>query len=189
MHADLKLGEIIEGHPERDAIHVAVAPVRAAEKLAPGQRVGLMPDGSVACPVTHNLEAVGVIDPFLVQNVHKGQRCWLFLFPNTVTGLRHDWSHPSFRSRDDKKYEDAIAKIDGLGSRAKIEKVAATMGMSYDQLMQAAQAYVEHDRLTNLGSDIPDVNWQEFWQLYGKATGGDPIGHDPDLGCPFRCAC
>ena len=39
-----RLGQLIEdGDRRRDAIHVAVAPVTAAERLAPGQHVGLVP--------------------------------------------------------------------------------------------------------------------------------------------------
>ena len=42
-----RLGELIEdGDRRRDAIHIAVAPVTAAEKLKPGEHVGLIEEGS-----------------------------------------------------------------------------------------------------------------------------------------------
>jgi hypothetical protein len=83
----MKLGEIITGDEKRDAIHIAVAPVTASVKLYPGERVGV--DGK-------NLPHVGIVDPFLNGPVLPGQKFWLFLFPNTVTSLRHEWTHPAF---------------------------------------------------------------------------------------------
>lgn len=77
----------------RDAIHVAVIPVTASETLDPGEPVGLDSDGGF-CWVDD--EPIGVVDPFLKGAVMKGEQFWLFLFPNTVTHLRHAWSHPAF---------------------------------------------------------------------------------------------
>jgi len=91
-----KLGElIIDGDRRRDAIHVAVAPVMAVERLSPGQHVGLVKAGDIELVgVCERL--IGVVDPFLKGDVEPGQRFWLFLYPNTITGLRHIWTHPVF---------------------------------------------------------------------------------------------
>jgi hypothetical protein len=91
-----RLGQLIEdGDRRRDAIHIAVAPVTAAERLAPGQHVGLVEEGNLelAGPCDCN---IGVVDPFLTQGVEPGQRFWLFLYPGTISGLRHVWTHPAF---------------------------------------------------------------------------------------------
>lgn len=86
------VGNLIDTNDaRRDAIHVAVAPVEAAEDLLPGQHVGL-----VAGRASAEAESIGVVDPFLTSPVLKGQRFWLFLYPNTVTSLRHVWTHPAF---------------------------------------------------------------------------------------------
>jgi hypothetical protein len=97
----LGLGQIINKHQERDAIHIAVVPVMADEMLRPGQKVvatNYMGDGGrIVRKLTgeeHNIH-IGVIDPFLTVPVLRGQRCWLYLNPGSITSLRHDWTHPS----------------------------------------------------------------------------------------------
>ena len=91
-----RLGRLIEdGERRRDAIHIAVAPVTAAMRLAPGERVGLVKEGNLelAGPCERD---IGIVDPFLTEDVQPGQRFWLLLDPGTITGLRHIWTHPAF---------------------------------------------------------------------------------------------
>ncbi|MEZ6122938.1 MAG: hypothetical protein R3C49_07150 [Planctomycetaceae bacterium] len=88
---------IDDGDRRRDAIHIAIAPVTAVELLCPGQHVGLVRSDSYEF-VGRSPEPVGIVDPFLKSAVEPGQRFWLFLYPNSVTGLRHVWTHPAFTS-------------------------------------------------------------------------------------------
>jgi hypothetical protein len=91
-----KLGQLIEdGDRRRDAIHVAVAPVTAAERLQPGQHVGFVRAGDVET-VGPCDKPLGIVDPFLPGDVEPGERFWMFLYPNTIIGLRHVWTHPAF---------------------------------------------------------------------------------------------
>lgn len=92
MSEQVKIGQLAEASAGRDAIHVAIAPVVAAERLEPGTHVGFWPDGSVGCCKG----PLGIVDPFLSQPVSRGERFYMFLYPNTITGLRHVWTHPAF---------------------------------------------------------------------------------------------
>ena len=92
------LGEIPGEDARRDAVHIAVAPVVAGEMLLVGERVGLREDGK-AVQESEDAKAIGIVDPFLIESIGEGQRFWLFLFPGTITDLRHVWSHPAFKAR------------------------------------------------------------------------------------------
>jgi hypothetical protein len=86
------LGETPYEDARRDAVHVAVAPVGAAEQLEPGEHIGLSEDGRAST----DEKPIGVVDPFLRSSLPSGQRFWLFLFPGTITSFRHVWTHPAF---------------------------------------------------------------------------------------------
>lgn len=94
MSDTLRLGHLITGPAARDAVHIAVAPVIADDRLFPGQPVGFI-DGSKD-RVGVSKSPVGIVDPFLMAPVYKESRVWLFLFPGSITSLRHDWTHPAF---------------------------------------------------------------------------------------------
>ncbi len=96
MDPEPRFGQLIEdGERRRDAVHIAVAPVTATERLVPGQHVGLVEEANFEL-VGSCENNIGLVDPFLTQEVEPGQRFWLFLYPGTITGLRHVWTHPSF---------------------------------------------------------------------------------------------
>ena len=101
------LGELAKGIWGRDAIHVAVVPMIAAERLRPGQHVCFAAEGNYelasGLPQKGNL---GIVDPFLTEDVLKGQQFWMCLYPNTVTSLRHQWTHPAFTPKIPGKKDD-----------------------------------------------------------------------------------
>lgn len=94
------IGKLLSADQQRDAIHIAVAPVVAARTLKPGAHVGLNDKGEADDLVQPD---VGIIDPFVLAPVKKGQRVFLFLYPNTITSLRHEWTHPAFSATLDAK--------------------------------------------------------------------------------------
>ena len=99
----LPIGRLISADEGRDAVHVAIAPITAPCELRPGQHVDSLgrPEGPGVVPV-------GVVDPFLREPGSPGQRCWLFLYPNTVTTLRHEWTHPAFPTHSPTEVQRAI---------------------------------------------------------------------------------
>lgn len=96
-----ELGKVIEEGVDvrRDAIHTAVTPVVAGHDMWPGDHVGLNAvtgEADERSDLCVNGRLIGIIDPFLLGKVKKGQRVWLVLYPNSITGLRHVWTHWAF---------------------------------------------------------------------------------------------
>ena len=89
---DVNLGHEPTSEHQRDAIHVAVVPVVASARLYPGQRVAVTGKGEAGPGPDH----VGIVDPFLETVVEERVRFWLYLFPNSISGMRHHWQHPKF---------------------------------------------------------------------------------------------
>ncbi len=89
------LGGLCNVDAKRDAVHIAVCPLIAGEDLYPGEHIGLGPNNEA---LSMGVTFIGIADPFLNAQILKGQRFWLFLYPNTVTSLRHVWTHPAFKA-------------------------------------------------------------------------------------------
>jgi len=144
----LGLGQLIHGEQCRDAIHIAVAPVTAAEDLKPGVHIGFVKGSTTQVEAATN--PIGIVDPYLTTGVQKGQSFWMFLYPNTITSLRHDWTHPSF------KPTTAMAARDLSYSEQWLRNYAARMN-SYDTPERAYELLCEGLRDRELfahGSDL-----------------------------------
>jgi hypothetical protein len=166
--SDIKLGQQPTGDT-RDAIHIAIVSVIAGTQLKPGAHVGLLPDGTAAMA----LSPIGIVDPFLTSAVLKGERFWLLLYQNTVTGMRHHWSHPSFKEEEVKTESFSKRWLSGY---------AITLDKSYDELISEIEAgaiYVGSDE-DKACTPVPD----EVLSHYQSAT-GKPA---PDT-VYFSCSC
>lgn len=93
------IGHIPDDQARRDAIHVPMTPIVAAERLLPGEHVGLDADGH-AC---RSAEHIGYVDPELprygITEIQPGQLFWLWVYQGTVTSLRHAWGHKAFTTK------------------------------------------------------------------------------------------
>jgi len=167
------IGKILNADAKRDAVHFAVAPVVAAENLKPGQHVGK--DGTTKNPI-------GVVDPFLRRSVYEGERFWLFLYPNTITSLRHEWAHPAFQDHISEKSESEIylrAFADRLFS---YYGTYSENGSRFELLLaQAANGFFGTD--INYGPDCTPTD--EFWNHFERYTGRKVV----ERHSYFRCAC
>lgn len=182
--SDLKLGQIIDTPQFRDAIHVAVAPVSSNETLYPGQHVGVITGTSEVSSIANALH--GIVDPYLKHAVTPGQKFWLFLYPQTVTGLRHDWTHPAF-------VDAAPAQVPTPGKIASksetwLREFASGKGLDLRELIEAAGNYLDSgsylcDGSRFKGEYVPD----DFWNHYSDYVG---VKVDENKrGSFFSCSC
>lgn len=179
--SELQLGKLITDEQHRDAIHIAVAPVTAGDNLSPGAPVGFLPNGNVGCVAT----PIGIVDPFLSETVRPNERFWLFLLPNTVTGMRHHWQHPAFSDDMPTSGKDRSA------SEQWIRDFAERIDQTYEDLMRAAGAFVASGHYTYDNSEGYKNEWgafPEFWEHYEDVT-GTTVSDDTKESTPFTCSC
>jgi hypothetical protein len=182
------LGQLIDESARRDAVHIAVAPARAGDHLGPGQGIALDAAG-----VAHkSTESVGIVDPFLKRRVEPGEWFWLWLMPNTITGLRHQWTHPAFDAEVPAQPSDRAASEAWL--RDFIQ--GADCPSSYERVVAAAVKLEdgggwgdrnEGEWLFFDGSDAHGDIPPEFWRHIEVVTGH----HIPDThrATYFSCSC
>lgn len=95
----------------RDAIHLAVEPVVAGERLWAGDDVVIV--NGVAHRETNKDKAQGIVDPFVTHWIYPGDKFWFVMYPRKITSLRHVWSHPDFPEQDTvSKLVDALAEVE-----------------------------------------------------------------------------
>jgi len=180
--AQHQLGTILDGKQPRDAVHIALFSAQCAHRLGPGDWVKLHHDGSLMRCEPEN--AIGIVDPFLPVMAQPDHWVYVFLKPNTVTGLRHVYEHPT---------------LDGMEGRTPYEtvkRIAELLDIGQDHLMQAARTWRESSgeewptHEVQLGSE----GWRdefrhyakEFWQAYAQITGDDTAEMDDNF---FSCSC
>lgn len=180
--SDTQVGQIITGDYHRDAIHVAIFPVVAAQILSPGEHVGFIDCDTIGrCSKT-----IGIVDPFLRDPVPAGVRFYLFLYPNTVTGMRHHWSHPAFDGQAEPPESDSHRER----AESLIRRFAEECGVSYQGMIEIATDHNESGEYARQDSerykDIDWGTWPDFWRAFSTITG---IAVDDDESCPFTCSC
>ena len=137
------LGHIHQHDEFRDAIHLAVEPVVAGEDLVVGQRITYV--NGKAYALRSGEEAIGIVDPFLSQQVKAGEKFWLVVLPRMIQSLRHVWSHPAFPDEASVEFlkkaqatveDDVIPELAALTSEESaynwIREYAASLSTSED---------------------------------------------------------
>ena len=187
MSHDLKLGEVITTPQQRDAIHIAVTPVIAGEDyLSPGTRVRFANNSTERVVQARNeSKAIGIIDPFLTTYPEQGQQVWMFLLPNTITSLRHDWTHPAF------EVKPPVVSSPQDEARLWIAGFADEMEMGVDEILAAANSYLNGGDGVCLNFDTPSIAYdkaQIFWYNYQILT-GETVPKDKREDAFFSCSC
>lgn len=167
----------------RDAIHLAVEPVIAAERLFAGQDVGLV-NGQAS---TKAAKMLGIVDPFLKNPIQPGQRFWLVVYPRQIKSLRHVWEHPDFPSA---LVEPAPAQEDPVKAAVHwIKEFASKLGYEYDDLMEAAENYYLDGSYEYDNSEGYKDFWAEFptfWDMWSIVTGKPRPKYGDSF---FTCSC
>lgn len=180
------LGMIIDDTQKRDAIRLAVAPVRSVQRLMPGDHITIT-DGRASKARVN--EGHGIVDPFLEGPVRPGEVFWFVMYPRKVTSLRHVWSHPDFPDEADVAAPEQSTRSE---SETWMRAWAVRhMGENHygDELLSEEEAYqnaINAGRNNHLGpyegadSSINGV-WWDHWEAITGAKG--------DRETYFSCSC
>lgn len=127
------IGTVLTSDQGRDAIHLATKAVMAGETLYPNQPINIDESGEARLAIAGS---IGVVDPFLLGPVHRGQMFWLVLYPRTITSLRHHWTHPAFD--DDEPVTKTAPVTDKAVSEAWLREFCSSHDCpSYETLLGA----------------------------------------------------
>lgn len=172
-------GGIAKGINRQDAIHIAVLLVKATYDLFPGDKVRVQREGDwwVAVP-GGDIEPLGLADPFIDGLILKGTTFYVFVYPNTVMNMTHSWVHPAMGGKDEAK--------------ARFEKHAKELGVSYEDLLGAAgraNSYGQFEVEQN-GEDQRDymmsLDLKEFWFDFATLTGEQVLNDEHYV---YSCSC
>jgi hypothetical protein len=182
--SDVPLGKLILSPQNRDAVHVAIAPVEASETLKPGQKVRFVPGKTdLVAAVGEGETSVGIVDPFLRRDVAPNDKFFICLYPGSVTGMRHHWQHSAFPVENTIDISASIDVIRGF---------ADEYGLSYEEILEAAHRFhttgdymIEGGRWEGMG--LYGEKEERFWTAYEIVTGRKV--EEGDRGSIFSCSC
>jgi hypothetical protein len=174
------IGQLLRGDEQRDAIHIAIMPVIAAEELQAGDSVAFVygtTNQVKRCDPAYALQPVGVVDPFFTGHywIEKGSKVWLFLKPGTITGLRHEWTHPDIDNppRPKNEHENWLRAFADRWSFVYDDMISAASSPRSDEWGNyiTAQGRDLHSA-TELGADH-DLFWEHLQALTGQTFDGE----------------
>ena len=171
------LGRLADSRAEKDAVHVAIAPVVCSHvKVHPGEPLKVVAGGAV--DKAGDGEWDGIVDPFLTMLVEPGERFYLVLKPGSITSLRHDWEHPAFTDTTEKEEMDWCRGF------------AADLGVGFDTLWDGAGYHAEDDDYYVNTGEVEvygsSEDWKKFWEIFCRRTGKKKPQYEGGF---FSCAC
>jgi len=191
MKTEIRLGQLPEISARRDAIHIAIAPVIATEKLYPGQDIGFVEDGNIEKVGTKAKQLIGIVDPFLKSPVFPEQVFWMCLYPLTVTSMRHEWGHPAFEQVTNEVFiagprKPSFAEMQVEESKQWLADFGMDYGLNYFDLLRAAEDYLSTGQTFYVGANSTHLP-EEFWDHFERVT-GKSVEENRRLTF-FSCAC
>lgn len=176
----------------RDAVHVAVISAFSEMPLKAGDHVALLGrnEEGDAHVIKDKGNAIGIVDPFLSRKAPAGSRFWLYLYPRTITGLSHKWTHPAFEDVDEVYYTpqqrmeaetwlaDWCERNDTPGYQSVKKKIEEWLEGSNDEWNDE---YIHFD-----GQDAHGEIPEEFWEKVQVMMGKELKGNKPRY---FSCSC
>lgn len=183
------LGKLIDHTKLRDAIHIAVAPVKAMQMLKPGQHIGFVDDtqtnvGYFSAILPRTINFIGIVDPFLTEPVKENEWFYMLLYPKTITGLKHVWTHPAFDVANEPYYN----KVDKSLSEQWLRNYVSVYRGDYDEVIQAIKEKGDVCFFKDLDyEDFSDYN-SEFWRHVENVL-GYKLTNEHKEKVSFGCAC
>lgn len=157
----------------RDAVHVAVIAATAGQTLWAGEDVCYENGIGNTVANTEGGKNIGIVDPYLERKVSPGQKFWLFLYPRTITTLKHHWEHPDFKEETAPVGKKVHTEADVTAAREKAEEYlhqwAGNHGVEYTSMLSTFKDSIdgngELDDCINLGTGSTAYvdNPYEFW--------------------------
>ena len=186
MKEVVKLGQLLGSAEQRDAVHVALLPCRSQFTLSPGAVVELYGSGPeldgdwFVGPAIKN--KLGIVDPFLTHPVGPKHRFYVMLYPNTITSLRHEWTHPLI----DKAPDPAVSAKKRVESERWLRQFAEMYNTDYDKMVYEAETGGE----VYFGDDDgPErARSTEFWAHIENVT-NKLFTAEHKENTSFRCGC
>lgn len=176
-----KLGKAPLDLGVKDAIHIAIASVRAGSYLNPGDPVKINEFGEGV--KSSKKDSVGVVDPFLKGGIQRGQNFWILLSQTEIPNVQHVWEHPEC-SFEPPTRESVYNKW--------IQGIADDLGISYQELMDAARNFINSDEQDKLKinktqeeiEEIESDGYYDFWSEWVEETGYDGFENYGSDCCP-----
>ena len=167
------IGTVLNEIQPRDAVHMAVMSVQAQERLCPGDPV------SEHGKRSKDSDSIGIVDPFLDGPIFKGEIFWIFIYPRTISGLRHHWEHPLLEENSTESSSE---------NKKWIQNWAYNNQIGYEELMEAAEDFLHSGEYWCQGERFEGIYLPEqFWDHYEKVTGTKVPKKDKHSF--FSCSC
>lgn len=159
------IGTLLTKPMLRDAVHIAVVQCRSDgwETLKPGQPVRIGGD-YIAGQDFSGHGTHGIVDPYLQDDIAPGSSFWVFLHPNTITSLKHVWTHPDLPDTTTKH----PSGIDFGEAEAHLRQCAEEWGVrDFTDLLQGivntAQGIPTMGITVQDWSDLTPEEYRKFW--------------------------